>query len=217
MIRFLSDLHGGQDICGLEEYAACCTKDDLLILLGDIGLHLYETEENRAFTEYFKALPCRIAFIDGNHENFDYLYSFPQEDWNGGRVHRISENIVHLMRGYVFELEGSTFFTMGGCKSSQKWMDAGIWWPQEEPTAEEIGRGLRNLEAHGRQVDHILTHNFPIAPVEADPLTLDGLLNFIRSSVTYRHWYAGHWHQNKELDAKHTIVYDRLIPLCAAE
>ena len=61
MIYFISDPQG-----------------DLLIVLGDLGFT--DTEENRAFDEYFLSLPYPVAVVDGNHENFDRLYSYPEEE-----------------------------------------------------------------------------------------------------------------------------------------
>ena len=213
MIRFISDPHGGQDMDGLNTYLANCREDDLLIILGDMELHFRDTDMNREFTAFFENLPCQIAFIDGNHENFDHLYGLPEEDWCGGRVHRLSPNIVHLMRGYVFEIEGHTFFTMGGCTSTQKWKDSGLWWPQEEPTAEEIARGYKNLNKHGNRVDYVLTHKYRLEKPEADPMTLQGLTNFIEENVTYRHWYCGHWHKTDFPDDRHTVVFQDVIDL----
>ena len=39
-----------------------------------------------------KLLPSieTFVFLDGNHENFDFLATFPVEQWNGGKIHRIS-------------------------------------------------------------------------------------------------------------------------------
>ncbi len=205
MLFFISDLHG-ESSEAFEEYVRNAKPEDTLIILGDIGLDFWGTDENRAFTEYFKNLNCYIAFIDGNHENFDHLYSFPEEDWHGGRVHRISPNIVHLMRGYVFEIEGKKFFTMGGCKSSQKWFDAGLRWEQEIPTPEEIARGYENLRKHNNKVDYILTHKYRIEDESAAPDTYDGFINYLDREVDYLHWYSGHWHKFKRLDEKHTVI-----------
>ena len=91
MIWLISDIHGGQYIQGLDEYASKCKGNDLLIILGDLELNFRETAENKRFTDYFTSLDCNIAFIDGNHENFDWLYSLPIEDWNGGKIHRVSK------------------------------------------------------------------------------------------------------------------------------
>ena len=193
MIWFLSDPHGGQDMDGFDNYLSFCKEDDLLIVLGDMELHFRDTDMNREFTAFFEKLPCQIAFIDGNHENFDHLYDLPEEDWCGGRVHRLSP--------------------MGGCKSTQKWKDSGLWWPQEEPTADEIALGYENLKKHGNQVDYILTHKHRVENPEADPMTLQGLTNFIEENVTYQHWYSGHWHKTVFPDDRHTVVFQEPIAL----
>lgn len=214
MIFLVSDPHGGEYTQGLEQFASTCGSEDWLLILGDMELHFRDTEENRAFTAWFQSLECNVAIVDGNHENFDHLYGLPEEDWHGGRVHRLSEHIVHLMRGYVFQLEGHTFLTMGGCGSSQKWKDAGLWWPQESPTAEEIQRGYDNLAKHGNRVDYVLTHKYPRqVPAAADSLTLEGFTRYVEDNVTYRHWYSGHWHKTDFPDEKHTVVFDTLIQI----
>lgn len=213
MIWFTSDPHGGQDMEGLNAYLASRKPGDLLIILGDMELHFRDTDANRDFTRWFESLDCEIAFIDGNHENFDHLYGLPEEDWHGGRVHRISPNIVHLMRGYVFAIDGHTFFTMGGCISTQKWKDSGLWWPQEDPSPEEIARGYENLRARGNKVDYILTHKHQVDDHDADPMTLQGLTNYVEAHVAYRHWYSGHWHKTMHPDARHTVVYQEPIAL----
>ncbi|MBQ5926880.1 MAG: metallophosphoesterase, partial [Clostridia bacterium] len=94
MIYFISDIHADIRFKGLQEYLKTATDDDLLIVLGDVGLQFENTEENRAFTKAFLSSKKKIAFLDGNHENFAYLNGFPTEEWNGGKVHRLSENVV---------------------------------------------------------------------------------------------------------------------------
>ena len=213
MIYFISDIHGDKNIDALNDYVKNAKEDDLLIILGDIELHFRDTDENREFSKYFEELTCKIALVDGNHENFDYLYSFPEEDWCGGRIHRISDRFIHLMRGYIFEIEGHTFLTMGGCKSSQKWFDMGLRWEQEKPTEDEIIRAYRNLKAHKNRVDYVLTHKYRIENPKANPLGQNGFMNFVDNCVEYKHWYSGHWHKTKYLDDKHTVVYRTLTPL----
>lgn len=80
MIYFLSDQHGGEKIGELQKYLNTARDDDLLIVLGDVGLRFRDTDENRAFDELFLSSNKKIAFLDGNHENFDYIYSFPEEE-----------------------------------------------------------------------------------------------------------------------------------------
>lgn len=207
MIYLLSDLHGVL-FEGLKKYEAIRKEGDLLILLGDIGMTFAGYEECRRFlTEEFLHLSYPIAFIDGNHEDFAFFNAFPEEDYFGGRVHRLTENIVHLMRGYVFTIEGKTLFTMGGCKSSQKWWDAGLATPLDDPSEEEIARAYESLKANGNRVDYILTHKYKREDGK-DPLSLAGLIEYIDKNVDFKKWYSGHWHCTAKVDEKHFFVFD---------
>lgn len=217
MIYFLSDLHGGESITGLQEYLSYYKPNDLLVLLGDVSLQFGGTAENERFTTWFLSLPCRIAMVDGNHENNAFLASFPEEVWCGGKVHRLSPTIVHLQRGYVYTIDGARFFVMGGCKSSAKWKEQGLWYEGEAPDETELRRGYDALRAAGHRVEYILTHaywNDTELPSNPPPLTLEGLIRHIDRAVEFRHWYSGHRHWAGQLDARHTVVYDTPIPLC---
>lgn len=214
MIWLLSDLHGGENIQGFLHYLETAQDDDLLILLGDVGLKFADTEENRRFDALFLSAKKNIAFLDGNHENFAYINSFPVEDWNGGKVHRLTENIVHLMRGNVYSLENQTFFVFGGCKSSAKWKEMGLWYPGEEPEAIEIELAHKNLAAHNYQVDYILTHKYEESPPKGTVCqALWELTAWLEANMRYRHWYCGHWHKNHRIDDTHTVVFDPPFPL----
>ena len=213
MIYFISDLHGGEATEGLDRYLSLRRDGDLLIILGDVGLQFENTEENRAFTESFLSLDFPIAFVEGNHENHAYLNAFPEEEWCGGRVNRLSPYIVRLQRGNIFTLEGKTFFVMGGCKSSAKWKARGLWFEGEEPNERELSLGYENLRRFDNRVDYILTHKYAPDMKSDDPLTLDGLKDYIDNNVTFPHWYAGHWHSEFAYDDRHTVVYDNPVLL----
>jgi len=120
-----------------------------------------------------------------------------------------------MMRGYVFNIEGNTFLAMGGCKSSQKWKDWGLWWEQELPTEEEIKRAYTNLEKHSKSVDYILTHKYHYDPSYADApsFTLEGFTHYVYTNVSYKHWYSGHWHRTEFIDDSHTVAYDEPIKI----
>ena len=214
MIYLISDLHGSMDSCGLKEYCRIANNEDLLLVLGDIGLSFEESEENRTFTEKFLAIDKNIAIVDGNHDNFAYLNSFPREKWNGGIVSRLTKNIVHLRRGNIYKVDGKSFFVFGGCKSSPKWKESGLWYEGEEPCREELAYAYDNLRQCGYAVDYILTHKYEqMSPQDTVSKDLLNLTSFIEENVRYRHWYAGHWHTNQCVDEKHTFVYDELIDI----
>ena len=209
MIWLLSDPHGGESAEGLRQYLESASQDDLLILLGDVGLRFADTEENRRFDDLLLSTKKNIAFLDGNHENFAYINSFPAEQWNGGQVHRLTPHLVHLMRGNIYRLEGKTFFVFGGCKSSPRWKEMGLWYPGEEPEPEEIALAHQNLSAHEYKVDYILTHKYEQTPPHGTCCPeLQKLTQYLETHVTYRHWYAGHWHKNQAIDETHSVVYE---------
>lgn len=209
MIWLLSDSHGGEATEGIRQYLDTAPQDDLLILLGDVGLKFADTEENRAFDRLLLSASKNIAFLDGNHENFAYINSFPAEEWNGGTVHRLTDHLVHLMRGNIYFLEGKTFFVFGGCKSSPRWKEMGLWYPGEEPEPEEIALAHRNLAAHGYKVDYILTHKYEQTPARGTCCPeLQKLTEYLEANVTYNHWYYGHWHKNQTVDSTHSVVYN---------
>ncbi|MCD8006146.1 MAG: metallophosphoesterase [Oscillospiraceae bacterium] len=163
-----------------------------------------------------ETLPYTILFLDGNHENFPAIYSYPVEDWQGGKVHRIRKNVLHLMRGEIFEIEGKTFFAMGGAYSIDKYMRTeGIsWWKEETPTDPEFKNASKHLEEHNFKVDYILTHTLPyeilrrwgINP-DAHDRELLGYLDWVMYETDFKHWYCGHWHDDADIFDKFTVLW----------
>lgn len=209
------DPHG--EIGRMYEIDKIIKDDDYILFCGDFG-YLFEDDfnENR-FLDDLEARPYTILFVDGNHENFPAIYSYPEELWKGGKIHRIRKNIIHLCRGQVFEIEGLKFFTFGGGYSYDKaCRREGIsWWPQELPTMEEYEEGKRNLEKHNWEVDYIVTHTLnyksiqvlaamdkydEIKPLSSDEAPLNFYLEDIRELVNYKEWFFGHFHRDKKID-----------------
>ncbi|MBP5461995.1 MAG: metallophosphoesterase [Lachnospiraceae bacterium] len=168
------------------------SRDDCVIVCGDFGIWADDSSE-RYWLKWLEEKPFTVLFVDGNHENFDRLYGgeFPTVDFCGGKAHRIRSNVFHLMRGYVYEIEGKKFFTFGGAKSHD--IDDGVldemdfpsreallkkakemrkankmfrinhlsWWELELPTESELEFGMQTLAQHGNEVDFIVTHCCP--------------------------------------------------------
>lgn len=95
-----------------------------MIVCGDFGLW-HDNKTERWWLNWLEEKNFTILFVDGNHENFDRLYSeFEVVDFHGGKAHKMRENIYHLMRGYVFDLCDKKFFAFGGASSHD--IDDGI-------------------------------------------------------------------------------------------
>ena len=84
------------------------SKDDYVIILGDFGIWR-DSPQQRWYLNWLEEKHFTTLFIDGNHENYDILDSYPVEEWHGGKVHFIKLSIIHLMRGQVFDIDGLKF------------------------------------------------------------------------------------------------------------
>lgn len=191
-------------------------EKDYLIVCGDFGYIFSDDSSEAFFLDSLERVPYTILFVDGNHENFPALFSYPEMEWHGGCVHRIRKNVFHLMRGEIFEIDGSTFFVMGGAYSIDRYMRSeGVsWWPEELPCELEYKRAVASLKEKDFKVDYILTHTMPREMIlrygknpDMHDMELTGFLEWIMYEVEYRHWFCGHWHDDRDLDDKFTILW----------
>lgn len=127
------------------------TKDDFVIVCGDFGIW-HDTKDERYWLNWLQKKPFTLLFVDGNHENFDRLYSdeFPTVDFHGGKAHKIRKNIYHLMRGYVFELCEKKFFAFGGASSHD--IRDGILQPDEYPNRKSLYRDYNKRTRRGEML-----------------------------------------------------------------
>ena len=197
------------------------TKNDYVIICGDFGGIWYGNEKDNYWLNWLEKKNFTTLFVDGNHENFAALSQYEECSWNGGKVQFIRPSVIHLMRGYVFDLEGIKIFAMGGARSSDRMFRTigKSWWPQEMPNAEEIRRARQNLAINDNQADIMITHDAPqsiarmidFAKSEDDELM--PFFDELRNTVGYRHWYFGHFHEDWKVDESHTAVYNKIIQL----
>lgn len=229
MIYITGDTHGRIDIrklssAGLARAGVEPTGEDYLIVCGDFGLVFHwqgQTPEERYWLDWLGRKPfAKVLFVDGNHENFDRLSSFPVEEWNGGLVHRVTDSVFHLMRGCVFEVDGRRFLTMGGARSVDRaWRKEGkTWWPQEMPGEDDLRRAERSLDSCGRKVDFVVTHCAPTTIQRRidgsfEPDVLTDYLDRVRREVDFERWFFGHYHVDVDFPGGFTALYDRILPL----
>ena len=130
------DTHGGFQRLGMKYFPEQkkMNREDMVIIAGDFGGLWGGTPAEKYWLDWLEDKPFTTAFLDGNHENFAMLNALPERLWHGGRIHEVRPHVLHLMRGQVFDIEGYTFFTMGGASSHD--IQDGILDP-EEPGFEE--------------------------------------------------------------------------------
>jgi len=158
-----------------------------------------------------------------NHENFDRLQTYPFSDWRGGRVQKISDSIIHLIRGEIYEIEGHTYFCMGGAMSTDRGVVTGTqdydihkwWWPQEIPSSAEWENAYNHLDKVNWKVDFIITHDAPAhVTYKANKYwrisEVSGRLEQIYGMTEFKHWFCGHLHRDSEY-GNVTILYHSII------
>ena len=166
MIYITGDTHA--DFTRLEEekfpIQTEMTKNDYVIICGDFGgvwNYIVESMHEKQWLDWLDNKNFTTLFVDGNHENFERLYKYPVEEWHGGKVHKIRDSVIHLMRGEIYDIDNNKFFTFGGARSHDirdgilnideyekiyEYRKRGAyfrirdysWWDLELPTEEEM-------------------------------------------------------------------------------
>lgn len=220
------------------------TKDDYIIICGDFGgVWTFEEESSREkeLLDWLDNKNFTTLFVDGNHENYTRLYNYPIEEWKGGKVHKIRDSVLHLMRGEIFDIDNKKIFAFGGARSHD--IQDGIlnldeeekiyeyrkrgayfrirdfsWWDLELPIEEEIQNGISNLEKVNYKVDYIISHCCPtsvqalINPTYKRDILTD-YLQQISEKCTFKRWYFGHYHDYKQINSQFTLLYEDIVPL----
>ena len=221
------------------------TKNDYVIICGDFGgiwNYQEESEYEKNWLDWLNNKNFTTLFVDGNHENFDRLYKYPVEEWHGGKVHKIRDSVLHLMRGEIFNIDNKKIFAFGGARSHD--IQDGIvdideeeriynlrkmraffrirnysWWDLELPTEDEMNNGLKNLKKVNYKVDYIFSHCCPTSL-----LTLIGGTGFKNDLLTdyfqqisekceFKKWFFGHYHGNRQINSQYVLLYEDIVPL----
>ena len=214
MIYITGDTHGTTDweklnTRNFSEQEFMNPDLDYVIITGDFG-GIWGDEEDAYILKKYRQRNFTTLFIDGNHENHDLLDKYPVEEWHGGKVHKMSDHVIHLMRGQVFKLQGFTIFTMGGAESTDKEYrkEGESWWAREMPSDDEYKEAIENLRKVDFKVDIVLTHCAPegyigkemsgVVDRSGNRLTrfLDSLI--VDCGLKFKHWYFGHYHRDMD-------------------
>ncbi len=219
MVYITGDMHGDISCFDNPKLRKLSAKD-YLIVCGDFGfLWDPKSEKERKTLDSLKEKKYNICFVDGAHENFDMVNGYKLYRWKGGNVHKIADNIFHLMRGEVFTLDDRTFFTLGGGESEDIDMrEEGVsWWKEELPGPDDMKNAEDNLKAFDYKVNYILTYEAPAIAkdflrlqtnraVRITPLNI--YLQDLMKNVDYIHWYFGSLHTDMQITGTMTAVFN---------
>ena len=227
MVYITGDMHGDLSRLYDKEFRKL-KAGDVLIICGDFGYIFSGDKQEKSVVNFFANRKFITAFVEGTHDNLDRIYRCRSTVWHGGMVHRIKGNLLHLCRGQLFNIQGSTYFTFGGGESSDKDMrlPAGNWWREEEPTPAEMADGARVLDEAGLKVDYFITHE-PPSLVKSSMLLrrgendntnkINGYFEEIGRSCEFKHWYFGSLHEDRVVTDRYTCVFKKLLPVLPQE
>lgn len=234
MIYVTGDIHGACDIGKLSNKSLKLRdleigEDDYLIILGDFGLPFFDPDEkeDKEYLYWIKWLsekPWTTLWIDGNHDSFNYWSRQEITEMFGGKVqvHPKADNVIHLMRGEIYTIEGKTFFAFGGATSTDK--DRRTvnvsWWPAEEPQLPDIENAEKHLFERNYTVDYVLTHTPPADIIQKMGHSNFGMaaqyLRVLRNKLKYHRWFCGHMHEDSFFeDEKIVNLYTEIIKIDA--
>lgn len=208
-IHITGDIHG--EIERLTSYDK--TKpNDIVIVAGDFGVIWGASTDQKLNILQKDAEQKKILylFIDGNHENFNKLNSYPEIMLFGAKAGQIRPSIYHLKRGRIYNINGRQFFCFGGATSIDKAQRTPFltWWPQEECNSQERREAIKNLTKIEFKPEYILTHTAPKQILnlvkkikgiyDLEDKTQDFLtsiyLQVMEANPNLKTWFFGHFH-----------------------
>ena len=196
MIYVTGDMHGDINRLKTKEVRSL-KKDDTLIICGDFGFVWDGSDKERRLVRWIGKRRFNVLFVDGANDNMELLGSYPQAEWQGGKVRELGGRLRLAGRGEIFEIEGKKIFTFGGGDVED---DMAVGAGEESVSftnAQEIEYAWQNLQRAGCKVDYIITHR-PSRKIRQFLLMnqntaniLDAFLDAVREKCEYNRWFFG--------------------------
>ena len=189
--------------------------DNMLIVLGDVGINYYLNEEDKNYKEYLKKLKLKLFCVRGNHEERpENISTYKEVEMFGGKVFIEEEyqNLIFAKDGETYNIDGKKILVIGGAYSVDKQyrlLHGYKWFKDEQLTKKEMVTILDKVK--GKHFDIVLTHTCPYK-YEPREVFMQGLdqskvdksmehfLDEIEENISYDKWYCGHYHTEKQID-----------------
>ena len=115
------------------------TKDDIIIILGDVGLNFFSGIKDWSKKHSVAKLPITLFCIHGNHEQRPFAISTYREvEKFGAKVYMEEEfdNIIFAKDGEIYDFAGLKCMAIGGAYSTDKYYrltNNWKWFSNEQP------------------------------------------------------------------------------------
>lgn len=191
------------------------SKDDVVVILGDVGVNYYGGRRDKRSREILAEYPCQFFLIHGNHERRPRTvkgYCLTYSLYNGaGWVEPRYPNQFFAMDG-EFEILGKRVLVLGGAYSVDKQyrLDNGWNWFDDEQMDDEVKDRLLH-ETELEQYHYVFSHTCPYDVIPRDMFlgvvdqgsvdnSMEIFLQKISERIKFDKWFCGHWHTDRVVD-----------------
>ena len=241
-IWITGDMHGFQkDAVSAIVQCHNATESDYLIVCGDFGAE-YDGHIMGSFKKEFKKFPGKIIVLRGNHDDRywqnhekDWQIIVSPESWRPHFLYQKKYPNIWYTRdeGDIISLGGYNFLFLPGAYSIDKNYRINNhlpYNPQEQLSWIEMTDLLERIPSwlQYSHIDFVISHTFPLS---WESCYRDLFLNFIDQSQidkntekfldeiknilhnNYIHWFGGHFHDDRELNEKATMLYNKVVEI----
>lgn len=212
MIFITGDTHG--DFWRIKNFCnkmKTSKKEDIMIILGDVGLNFYLNKTDHKHKIEVSQIPITFFMIHGNHEERPQnVPGYEEKQWHGGTVYVHPEfpNQIFAKDGEIYDFDGKKVIVIGGAYSVDKNYRLAMHWPwfeSEQPDEDTKKYVESKLDKVNWKVDAVFSHTCPIN-YEPRHMFLKNIdqskvdkstekwLQEIEEKLDFKKWYFGHFH-----------------------
>lgn len=231
-VYITGDKHGYFDELLTEAQQLGIKEEDLLIILGDVGVNYYGGKKDDMSKQILSEIPCTVLCIHGNHEmrptSMKVRDKYIKVKWMGDTayIEPAYPNLIFAEEGARYTINGREFLVVGGAYSVDKYyrlQNGYQWFADEQLNGWEKKHIKEKVADHGNREDIILAHTCPYSyqPTECFlpgivQSTVDkSMENFLQELVDtteYNKLYCGHWHTDKD-NGKVQFLFHRIVEI----
>ena len=235
MVYVTGDVHGyfGRIVRFCESLPAP-TQDDVLVVLGDVGVNFWLDDHDLPVKEALGHLPVTVLCVHGNHEARPTpSLGYVERSWRGGRVYvdDAFPGLLFAKDGSIFELDCGSCLVAGGAYSVDKRFrlaDGRRWFPDEQPGPDERAAVEAACIDVAWSVDYVFSHTSPLGyrPTEAFLASIkqnevdtstEEWLQYLERRLEYTCWLCGHFHINKHAPQNMRVLFKQVVSLPKGE
>lgn len=165
-------------------------KEDVIILLGDVGLNYFGADKDRENKKILADFPNYFLCVHGNHEERTYhIQTYRTQIWRGGEVYYEPEfpNVVFAKDGEIYDFDGKKAIAIGGAYSRDKEyrLLTGLpWFPDEQPDDKVKSRVENKLNEVDWKIDYVFSHTCSLVYRPSQ----ESVINFEKIDLSTEEW-----------------------------